>query len=228
MTWQQIVFRWFECAAAGATLLLAAQIAVGRLRQPADRINLILITFAVAAVVPVLVSLAPLPGWHLGLVGGQPADATPVVDIRQPPVSPSIVRQPASESPTISEVTTQHAASGARGLGSTSSAAATRTRLSFNRWWPAAICLLASYGLAAGYFIAEWLAAARRLRRLAARAWPADAMLHDLWTQISEGRGKRVQLLVSSETATPLVYGSRRTTLLIPDAIAGGEPSTLR
>jgi hypothetical protein len=82
---QQFVIKWVEYAAAGAILLLIAKLAVSRLRQPADRINLILTSFVVAAVIPLLVFLPNAPVWHLGLVAPVKSESVATTSVSSRP-----------------------------------------------------------------------------------------------------------------------------------------------
>src|SRR5262245_24603750 len=88
-TSQHFVIGWLESVLAAFVLLAATRLVLGRIRQPADRINLILAGITAATLAPLLIALAPLPKWHLGLVSVPPADnflsavdaMVPVVDM---------------------------------------------------------------------------------------------------------------------------------------------------
>lgn len=255
---EQIVFRWFEYAVAGTILLMAATVAVERIRQPADRISLILISFLATAIVPPLVRLTPAPAWHLGLFGGaQPTAATNATQ-PWPRVLSDMVRGPVLERPATAVVATPNTTSDVGRLGSSASAPTSPSRRSLDRWSLTAMGLLASYCLAAGLFLAEWLVAVCRLRGMARRARPADRNVEDAWKRVSQtwqagetpapqavrqaaetpapqgmmrvsdGGGETVRLLISEEIATPLVFGYRRPTVLIPAEIAAGDSAMLR
>ncbi len=68
---QQLVIRWIEFFVAGALLLVAAKIVIGRLRQPSDRINFILMRFVTTSVVPLLMLFIPVLHWQPSLVASE-------------------------------------------------------------------------------------------------------------------------------------------------------------
>lgn len=223
---QQLVVKWLECAAAAAALLLLARIAVHRLRQPADRIKVIVMAFAAAVMVPLLVAI--VPAWHLGLVAQRPSKPTPrpasqatgapalshsAVDNEKPFAVPMQVI--ASVGPDVGP-----------GLSRSASVPTWGDRL--DPWRLAAIGLVTIQGLAIALLFAEGIIAARWLRRMAARALPADEKLAGAWSKVTTGRGKRVRLLVTTEINTPLTFGCLRPTLVVPKPIAEGDPAELR
>jgi beta-lactamase regulating signal transducer with metallopeptidase domain len=223
---QQIVVTWIEYAAAGAILLVAAKIAVSRLRQPVDRTNLIVMTFVATAVVPLLPTLMPVPIWHLRLVTTEKrGDTTPAAT---PFVSPDLPREPEFNREAFRDPPVEPAAIGSPvgdGPSARTSAASTSR---FNPWWLAATSLLVSYCLAAGLFVAEWFVSARWLQRISARARPAPKAVEDAWTRITQGRGDSVPVRISTEITAPLAYGCLRPTVVIPESIAEGDPAALR
>jgi hypothetical protein len=69
MTWSQtFVVAWLQCALASAGMFWLARLAWRRIPQPADRQRLTQLTLDGAAAVPLLIALAPWPGWHWEVV----------------------------------------------------------------------------------------------------------------------------------------------------------------
>ena len=183
---QPFVIGWIEYAVAGAILLLATKVIAGRLRQPVDRVNLIAMSLVASAFVPLLVSLASVPGWHLGLVstdGKQVADshAETAADVAiQPkfPESSATAMLPSEHLEQHDELNKQAAASatqadaalaasivfGASNDSPSPSAASTINR--FGPWSIAAAILLVIHALAMVFFILEWTIGNTRLRTI--------------------------------------------------------------
>jgi beta-lactamase regulating signal transducer with metallopeptidase domain/5-hydroxyisourate hydrolase-like protein (transthyretin family) len=227
---QQMVVRSIEYAAAGAMLLLAAKIALIRLRQPADRINLILMTFVAASIVPLLVSFAPSPAWHLGMVGAAPPlQSAPRPALSETHALPAPRPQTESERNEIAQPPAPAAARGAaRETDSRSLPPATKVPDRLAPWNLAAMGLLTIHGLATALLVVEWVVGVRWLRRMATRALPAGETVRGVWTSVTEGRGCSVRVLISSQVDTPLAYGCLRPTVVIPESIADGDLSALR
>lgn len=226
---QQVVVKWIEYAAAGAMLLLAAKLAVNRLRQPADRINLILMALVAAAIVPLLIAFAPLPVWRLGIVAAAAAEATSLPRPprqRQYPDVQSDVRPASSEFNRLPAGESAKAAETAPVSKAPAPTVASPKRRSV--WELAAIGLATIYGAAIAWFVAECLLGVRCLRRLSARAVPAGTDIETAWESVTQGQGKSVRLLISNQAKSPLAFGCLRPTVIIPEAIAAGDPSALR
>ncbi|HVA49696.1 MAG TPA: M56 family metallopeptidase [Pirellulales bacterium] len=227
---QQIVVKWIEYAATGAVLLLAARLAVGRLRQPTDRIKLILMSFVVAAVIPVLVSLSRVPAWHLGIMVA--ADAEHRSPQAKTSASLPLALAAPPEMPATSEISRPAEGIAANDLrppvrSNTDSPVGTPPS-KFDVWVPMAIGLLIAHGFATAWFLAERLIGVRWLRRMAARAVPATPAVRAVWASVAGGRGDAVRLLVSNDVDTPLTYGFLPPTVVIPEPIADGDQMVLR
>jgi beta-lactamase regulating signal transducer with metallopeptidase domain len=226
---QQIVVKWIEFAAAGAVLLAVARLAVHRLRQPADRVTLIRMTFLTAALVPLLLGIANRPAWHLGIVASPRSVITAGSSISSQ-VSPSLQSPPEGRAKGQEvEPSTAVAVNGAEvEVGSISSVPSRRPSSGFDFWFLPALGLAAMHGLAAAVLLVEWILGARCLRRMSVRAEPAPKALSDLWMSVTKRRGRSVRLLVSAEVSTPLTYGSLWPTVIVPEPIASGEVAALR
>jgi len=231
MTWSQLfVVKWIEWNAAACIMLLISQVAVRRLRQPADRINLIAMSFLAAALIPPLLSLAKAPAWHLAFVERLRPVATtlPSTPSEAAPMSPSStpkssgvnelkqIPSPTSVNPPQVDVASH----------SSNQSASLRGRIDFRGI--VAIGLLTIQCLAIAVLVVEWGIGVRCLRGISARASPAGQAVRELWASISEGRSRSTQLLISSQVSTPLTYGGLRTTVVIPKSIAAGDLATLR
>ncbi|HVX10418.1 MAG TPA: M56 family metallopeptidase [Pirellulales bacterium] len=224
---QQIVVKWMEFAAAGAILLALGRLAVRRLRQPADRITLIRMTLLTASLVPLLLAVLNSPAWHLGIVSAHRASTTDSrVSLSASVTLPSASRTAAEDQRV--ELSRTVAASAGPELGSVSSAHATAPLSRFDFWELAALALVVIHGLAATGLLAEWIYGLTCLRGMSARARPAGKTVTDLWMLVTKNCGAPVRLLVSREVSTPLTYGCRRPTVLVPEAIASGDAATLR
>jgi len=241
---QQVLIRWIEFSLAGALLLLAAKIAISRLRQPADRINFILMTFVMTAVVPLLMLFVPVCHWQLGLVATEssaaierpaarrsdalpaPASAPPITDLKHPDVPLIATTLPDSVPIDFREV---RAASDVSALPTKAieSPRAPPTQ-KVDPWWIAAFGLIITYGLAFAYFLMESILGVRRLAQLANRAEPIQGQAALTWKEITQGRGDSVPLLVSREITGPIAYGYLQPTIMIPESIATGDPVILQ
>jgi hypothetical protein len=188
---QQLVVTWIEYAAAGAILLLAARFAVSRLRQPADRIHVILTALMAAAVVPLLAHVGRFPAWRLGVVAAAASDDA--MSLAQPPQVRSVPESPppmpAESGP--SSRSGEAAADSSAADRSDSSAPAALARRS--AWELAAIALATIHGAALFLFAAEGLLGARWLRRLSAGEVPAETPIRKLWESVTAGRGQSVR-----------------------------------
>ena len=114
MSWSQtLVVSWMQFVLAAALLLAAAWAVMRWIVQPAERIRLIQLTLAAALAFPLLMALAPLPAWRLGLISATSAsdaisvqrtrDDTQVVsmaavDQRMPPDTNGSWQRPLEES----------------------------------------------------------------------------------------------------------------------------------
>ncbi len=228
-TSQQIVLRWIECAAAGTIVLLAARVTIGRLRQPADRIQLIVLAFLAAAIVPPLVGYIGLTGWRLAIVAADMPRPTETAAPSSPKASwdeaaPGAFRGEEAGLPRASTGAMHQPV--APVPGSTLPSSVERDR--FDLWSLTAAGLLTMQSIVVAWLLAEWLLGVRWLRAMSLRAHRADMELQQLWASIAGDRGGRVRLLVSCEVDTPLTYGCRRPTVVIPESVASGDPAELR
>lgn len=226
---QAFVLKWIEFAAAGTILLLAAKVAMSRLRQPADRINLILMTFFAAAIIPLVLVLAPLPVWHLGIVtADQTFDVSRVSNRSVSHAPQGSASEGVSRHQELTQPATRDAIARAVANGSSSRAPAAAPSKPLDGWRLAAMVLLATHCLAAALFATEAVIADLWLRRLSARSRLAGSNVQAAWVQITQGRGGAVGLLFSSDVATPLTYGWLRPTVIVPESIAAGDATVLR
>jgi|GEM_PF-2404055 len=252
---QQLFIRWIEFSAVGVLMLVAAKIAISRLRQPADRINLIVMTFVITAAVPLLMAFIPMPHWQLGLVATEQAGANKIPsDSILPPASQSSTPLPQEASREVALVpdaiapermeispsapslegegrldyrTTAEAPSIQAATIPPTESQSIPAPWRWDPWWCATLFLVLSYGFAATLFLVETFAGRRRLQQLAKRAALADDHVAGTWREITAGRGNRVRLLVSSEITGPMAYGTLRPTVMIPESIATGDPAVL-
>jgi len=232
---QVLVVTWIEWAAAGALLLLAARIALGRVRQPADRIMLILITFGAAALIPALMALAPIPAWRLGLVAapnGEPVSPPPAsgeaADLSRS--EPPQERGPVLLSPSPHIVVDAAPAEAVRreaapAMGNAVPAPVPRGP---NPWLIAAAALIVVQAAASLFLAFQWLVGMAHLRKLVSASVPASSSLSDLWREVTAGRGGSVRLRVSDAVDTPLTFGWFSPTVIVPGAVAAGDPRALR
>jgi len=231
MTWSQLfVVKWLEFSAAGCLLLLIAQFVVRRLHQPADRINLIVLTFLIALLVPPLISLTAAPTWSLALVGQSRSNmAAPPLTVTQSPANP---QQSIPEMTGIAELPESSSASLPNNPAVVSNVASTASSSSPPRridlWNVVAVILLVGHGVAIALLMIEWGFGAYCLRGISARAVPAGQQLRDVWNEVSIEQGRSVRLLVSPEVSTPLTYGGWKSTVVIPKSVAEGDPAALR
>ncbi len=242
---QQVLIRWIEFSVAGALLLVVAKIAVSRLRQPADRINFILMTFVMTAIVPLLMTITPVPHVQLGLVttGQTLTNETAMTSVQNEvtpialPLIPMAGPNPADVPLTVASFpeANRHEFQEPRALSSSPATpiglaetkpAATPTQR--DPWWFAAFGLIVIYCLAIGYFFTESILGARRLAQLANHAERPGEQVTQAWKKITGNRGDQVRLLISHEIGGPMAFGSLRPTIMIPESIANGDPAILQ
>lgn len=228
---QSLVVTWIEWAAAGAVLLLAARIALSRVRQPADRIMLILMTFGTAAVIPVMVALAPLPTWRLGLVAAPvaapaPTPSTPA--IRAIDATPEQDPGPVLLTPSPHIVIETREAMEPPATAAAVSAENPVARPAIDWWRVAALSLFGVQAMASLFLAGQWLIGIVGLRRLVADSSPVAPEIAAVWESVAGVRGRGVRLRVCDEVETPLTFGWITPTVLLPGTVADGNAGTLR
>jgi len=232
---QQLVLRWLEFSLATAVLLAVAKLLLIRLKQPADRIHLILLGFAMAALIPVLGVLTPIPRVELGWVGEVRVETGPPVAL--PEYQPVRANSP-SDRPV--EVSKDLAGSGEPVVPLVSVPAVASTEetqtvpqsfvggLSLPIWELTAGLLILIHLLVAGFFLVEWWIASRVLSGIRKRAQMPQPFLLELWREISQGKSRSVRLLVSGEIAGPMAFGFWQPTILIPESMVAGPTQSLK
>ncbi|HVJ69210.1 MAG TPA: M56 family metallopeptidase, partial [Caulifigura sp.] len=215
---QQFVVGWFESAFAGALVLLLAWLALGRVRQPADRISVIVSAIAAVVVVPLLVLFVPL-SWRLGIVSTSPA------------VSIAPVTEPGSSLPgerpmPIVEAPADISSSETAPLPPVTASASSRRP--FPTWTYAAFGIVTLYSLGALLLVVERIIGLFRLRALVAASTPSTESLRDAWSRVTDSRRQDVRLLTSNHIETPIAFGWFRPTVVVPRSITEGDAATLR
>jgi beta-lactamase regulating signal transducer with metallopeptidase domain/protocatechuate 3,4-dioxygenase beta subunit len=239
MTWSQtIVVLWLQFAVAAAVLLAIARIAMRWIVQPAERIRLIQVTLAGAIATPLLMAFVPLPAWRLEVISAagdaappQKASVSPEPSTLRVPLDPPLPSNlggtaswPLGE-PTVDDSSAHRSVPAAeRPLPPTISSDATGPSVR-DMWLVAAILIVLVYGIAAAYFLAEWIVGVWRLSRLVQSAAPASLAVRQVWEAIAREPGRRVRLLVSRQIATPLAFGWPAPTVVVPQHVAaeGGQ-----
>lgn len=232
---QALVVTWIEWAAAGAVLQLAARVALGWVRQPADRIALILMTFGATAAIPVLMVLAPVAPWRLGLVGdlSKPLLTAPTATVEPSPAVavPRWEAEPGprllSPSPHIVVDATERIAPPTP-LAPTPASPITAPSSGPNPWLLAAVVLVVLQAVACLYFAMQWLLGTARLRRFVARSRQAAPAVASIWGDVAGNRGHGVRIGVSDEIDTPITFGLVMPTVILPGPVADGDRATLR
>lgn len=220
---QLFVSSWIEYAVAGTILLMVVKLAVDRIRQPADRIHLIVLGISITAFVPLLASLASVSSWRLGLITEGTSVADEISETTQPlPGSEPLV--PARErfdeplqtdpNPDVQFIPPSNTFVIPK---------SSEPKRQANVWWYAAMTLALSYGVAIALILAQSFVGGFQLWRISKRARPADSALEDTWMRITEGLGGRVRVRISDQITAPLAYGCWWPTVLIPESVATGE-----
>jgi len=243
MTWSQtLVVSWAQFVLAAALLLAAARAVMRWIVQPAERIRLIQLALTAAIGVPLLMALAPWPAWRVGLISAagridansverarhEPeAISMPPVNLPIPPdMNGSLPAPPERPAPRIP--LDVHSVPAALSLASPQTPSAVARPAALDGWLIAAIVLALVHGIAAAFFVAEWVIGTARLRRLVLSAADASPAAGEMWDAISLGSGRRVRLLVSTEITTPLTFGWWRPVVVIPLSVATGGGQSLR
>jgi beta-lactamase regulating signal transducer with metallopeptidase domain len=237
---------WLQFVIASAILLMIGHLALKWVTQPVERIRVIQATLAAVLAIPLLLAAAPWPAWRLGLVvepsaavasevpsavfasgesvrpgGGVSAETELALRDTEsrasgPAASPDLIADRAAAEPAKIP---ERAATGA---------AIRRSQPPLGFWTIVAASLVAVHSLATLFFLIEWGIGAARLRRLVRGAAAPSARVREAWETLTEGRGGRVQLLVSPSLETPLTFGLRRPVVALPGDLADGEPRALR
>ncbi|TWU45654.1 BlaR1 peptidase M56 [Novipirellula aureliae] len=212
---QPLVIGWIECATAGTILLIATKTILGRLGQPVDRVNFIVMSLVVSTFVPLLVCFASLPGWHLGLfstdqellAATKVASTTDVAIPPQVSVPRTTARRPTEQ---LEETISPQPLSEVNEIARIAAPPDSLTSNRLDVWLITATILLMSHGLAISYFIFEWIVGAIRLRKLCRNAPSPGSSVLDIWTQISGDLGDSVRLHVTPQITAPMVFGWRQ------------------
>lgn len=97
-----------------------------------------------------------------------------------------------------------------------------------NAWVIVASLVILCYFSVFSLFILQWILGRRHLADLIRRSSPASPIVLKLWQEITNHRGRSVQLLVSKDLNTPMVFGLRKHVILIPDRFAHNDTASLR
>lgn len=252
------VLRWFEFAVASTLLLGAIGCGVARLRQPIDRVNLIVLGLLASALLPMTLSFMPGPRWHLGVFASRdaespnasriPASPSNTGDASASPGGVDLARtRPALEKPSAissDPVPTPQSPMTERGgatenaspsvdrsipTGKTDDKAKRRDFSPAPLWWSIATGVLA-FGqvLAMVYFLCEWTLGTIQLRLLCRRSEAAPETVWTTWQTVTGQASRNVHIRISNEVTAPLVFGWWRPTILLPRTIAEGDATNLR
>lgn len=240
---QLVCVRWLEVVIASGLLLAVASMAIMRLKQPADRITAILLSFSLAVSLPFLGLLLPLPRWELAWLPvqnpSQVSEARPTRTQSDPPlVLPALPDERSDSVPGIDLPSLPGpivAAESESQFSPIPDEIASESVVPSFGWdfgldgWMALLAILAAVHFAVwAKFMFEdgwgWLA----LRRLDRRSDPAPPDLIELWRELTHGRGSFVRLRLISGLATPMVFGVFKPTILIPWNIATSNREVLR
>ncbi|MFN7840145.1 MAG: M56 family metallopeptidase [Pirellula sp.] len=97
-----------------------------------------------------------------------------------------------------------------------------------NAWAVFASLLTLCHSAVFFLFILQWILGRRLLADLIRRSSPASPIVLKLWGEITNNRGRSVQLLVTKDLNTPMVFGLRKHVILIPDRFAQNDTASLR
>lgn len=240
---QQLVVHWMEFAFVGAVVLGVTTLVVDRIRQPIDRVNLIVMSILASVLVPLVLFSLNTPSLRLGLIsieGSQLGlvDATALIGEQmhsKSNLSASPLEQMTDKESRDSKVIIPSQATkafdGTRefGVPSQPSESVERGLVEGSAIWSViAAILLASHGMVAFWWIFQWIVGTIRLRTVSKRSIAADKSILDLWSEVSGCHGRSVRLLVSDEIRTPMFFGFWKHVILLPASIVAGDPSSLR
>ncbi len=227
-TAQSFVVNWLEFMLATTLVLLVAAGVLRRVRQPADRINIILIAFGASLIVPMAFGLVSLPEWRLGVFRPEllTSDASntqsttdnipSATDITDAPVLTAAVPENAFHQPS------------SHGTAVQKSAPTTLASRPFTAWHAGAVLIVLAHLAAGLFFLLEWCVGTRRLLHLVASASaPADDVL-EAWKVVTRGSRSAARLLISDEIETPIAFGLFRPVVLVPRKLAGNDIRPLR
>jgi beta-lactamase regulating signal transducer with metallopeptidase domain/protocatechuate 3,4-dioxygenase beta subunit len=242
MSWSQtLAVSWVQFFVAAALLLAAVRAAMHWIVQPADRIRLIQCALGAAVAVPVLMACVPHPVWRLGLVSAAGRRATSSAESARP--APQAISVESAQLPLATDLAglpplplgepvvnrSSHAPTAPDAVSRTSLAP---SAASLSRWpdgWLVASALIAlAHGIAAIFFLVEWVIGRTRLARLVRSAESAPPAVIAVWKAIAGEGGRRPRLLISTQVTTPLAFGWQRPIVVVPRSVADGGGPVLR
>ena len=232
---QMLVVAWSESVVAAAVLLLLAWVAMRRIPQPVDRIRVIHCAFVAAIAAPACIVFSPLTLWRVEWVAPsapvkvEAALTASTADSSPPSATlPSATTAVDDAAPDVSDPTAAMGLPDTATTGTVRSATATVPAVnSPDAWAIAAFVIVAVHAVAVLYFLAEWFVGVWRLRSLSRSARPAGDDMRRAWNSLTGDRGRHVRLLVSTEVDTPLAFGWRRPTIVIPQTVAAENSTSL-
>lgn len=238
---QHIVVCWIEFAVAGTILFCLTRLVVYRLHEPVDRVNVITMSLFASATVPLALALSSAPSLNLGLLRiDTDYDAEPQLESRSigmrhlleasedPAASTETIEtfdafaRPQDNSPYPLAKSSKSAANSSLETAPTGTISTPRQA---NGWSYAAALLVLSHCVAFVWIAFRWIIGVVRLGFLTRNSRVADDAIVKIWKQVSDGRRRKVQLLVTKEISAPLVFNTWQPVILIPESVAADEPS---
>ncbi len=242
MDWlQYCVVVWMQFAI-GATIMLGLTwLSLHWIAQPVERLRLILVVLIAVVALPWIIAFASVPSWRLGWIAAessQPDEAvafnignefrTPripkefygVAEVPHTSISADAKETTIGSFSTVVESTpTLHLP-----LHATQS---TPWFASLDAWTTLGLCIASLHVLAGALFAVEFIIGRRRLYGLYGNSTQATESVFDAWRRIAGTRGAKVQLRISSELTSPLLFGWRRSVVIVPRSIANRGSSVL-
>ena len=94
-------------------------------------------------------------------------------------------------------------------------------------WTTLGLCIASLHVLACALFSVEFIIGRKRLNGLYVNSTQATELVFDAWRRIAGPRGAKVQLRISSELTSPLLFGWRRPVVIVPRSVANRGGSEL-
>jgi len=238
MGWiQYCVVAWMQFAIDATILLGLSCLSLRWITQPVERLRLILVVLIAVLALPWVIAFSSVPSWRLGWIAAdytQPDKAIPF-HIESESGTPPVVmklRGFAAVPPMLTSTEPQTAPAGSftTVVQSTPTLHLSVDRLhtTENRPWFAALdvwttlglCVASLHVLVGGLFLVERIIGRKKLNGLCRNSTQATEAVSDAWRRIAGLRGARVQILISKELTSPLMFGWWRPVVIVPQSIA--------
>ena len=238
MGWiQYCVVVWMQFAIDATILLGLSCLSLRWITQPVERLRAIFVVLIAVLALPGIIAFSSVPSWRLGWIAAdysQTDEAIPfnienesgtrpgVMELtRFAEVTPMLTSIEPQTAPAVSITTVDESTPTLR-------LSLDRLHTTENRPWFAAVdvwttfglCVASLHVLVGSLFLVELIMGRKKLKGLCRNSTQATDTVSEAWRRIAGLRGARVQLLISKELTSPLMFGWWRPVVIVPQSIA--------